>query len=85
MTEITLESLTKAELKRYQKLFAVTPKGDVARFVWDSKKLIPLVAPDHPGTLIEDAYVQVPTFALEHLAPLYAELEEIGIGQIIYD
>ena len=76
MTEMTLETLTRTDLTRHQDIFAVTPSHERKR-VWDSRRLLPFVGSDHPGTLVERGYIHVESFAPEHLAPLYAKLTEI--------
>ncbi len=76
MTEMTLETLTRMDLIRHQDIYAVTPNNE-GKLVWDSRRLLPFVGPDHPGTLIEHGYIHVKSFAPEYLAPLYAMLTEI--------
>ena len=58
MTEMTLETLTRTDLIRHQDIYAVTPNNEGKR-VWDSRRLLPFVSSDHPGTLIERGYVHV--------------------------
>lgn len=60
MKTIRLDELTAADLKQYQHILAVAPGGFYGLVIWDSKRMLPMVAWDHPGTLSPgDLYIEV--------------------------
>ncbi len=72
MIVITLADISTTALNRFSKLFAVCPDREI--LLWDSHKMLPMVAPDQPATLVENAAVEVSSLGASDLEPLYAAI-----------
>lgn len=76
MAEITLASLTKADLEKYQHITVIEQEGEDRR-VWDSRKIPRLVAPSQDPSLTETAWIRVASFEDEDLDPVFSRLAEL--------
>ena len=79
MPIISVGAIDPDALRRFQRIYVVpADSDDSAYLVWDSHRLLPFVAEDDPGTLIEDAMVEVASLESADLEPLYDRLIEAG-------
>lgn len=76
--EIEVQDLSGEHLANYQALYAVDPEQRIVP-LWDSKRLPPFVAADHPGTLMESLYVRVPSLSEEDLDVVRDRIGELDV------
>jgi len=75
MNETQIDELTPQLLRQAWFIDAVT--GHEAARVWDSKRLLPFVAPTHPGTQVKTLSVRVASLDEVGLRPLLAKIEQL--------
>jgi hypothetical protein len=76
MAEIGIEELNRDHLSEFWFIEAVDETTRVR--VQDSKRLLPFVGPNHPGTQVKTLYVRVPLFDEAALELVTAKVERLA-------
>lgn len=76
MRTIRLDELTAADLKHYQHILAAPPGGIYGLEIWDSRRLLPMVAAENPAPLNPgDLYIEVQSE--QDIAAAIAKIESL--------
>jgi hypothetical protein len=79
MPVVPVDAIDAETIGRFYRIYVVPADDpDSAYLVWDSHRLLPLVAESAPGTLVEDAMVHVDSLAAPDLEALYARIATAG-------
>jgi hypothetical protein len=79
MTEIRREDLRREHLREFWSIHAIAGYGEEAtrERVWTSKRLVPFVGSNHPGTELTALDVRVPSLDEAGLRSLTAKIEHL--------